>query len=116
MKVFYLLRLCGRLIRNLVIAVASSVWLVPLWIYCNTLIRWIADLDSRLPKGSNASDKYAVWPGLSDVSRLYVCERALRDGIMALGIIVIFWVLIVANKFWPLKDKQYVQPAQKDKV
>jgi hypothetical protein len=92
-----------RLIRNLVIAIASAIWLIPLWFYSDTWLRWMATLDGRLPEGSDTPVNFLPWPGLSSVSHFAVCESALMDLVTMLGIVIIFWAFVAANRLWPIK-------------
>ena len=95
-----------RLVRNLVIAIASALWLIPLWLYSNNLIRWMATIEERLPEGGDMPVNYLPWPGLFSISHFAACEISLRYWVMILGIIITFWTFVIANKLWPIRKNR----------
>jgi len=83
-----------RLIRNLVIVILSIGWVEPLRIGIKAFLSWM--YHSHQPGYLEEIDC-----GLAiDISKGFISL-----GLVWLGIVIAFWIFVLANKLWPIKNK-----------
>jgi len=94
-----------RLIRNIVIALASAVWIIPFHLTIMTILTFWEIQEKIL---------FEKEYGHGHASFSYIQIGKAACGIMAilLMITVIAWAFIAANKLWPINDNPKDHPKQ----
>ncbi|MCK4887895.1 MAG: hypothetical protein KAS96_10955 [Planctomycetes bacterium] len=83
-----------RLIRNIIIAILSIGWISPMKIGIDNFLLWMYR--------SHQSDY------LESVDSGFVIQLSgyfFYIGLLWLGIVIAFWIFIIANKLWPPKKE-----------
>ena len=97
------LKIIMRLSRNILIALISAVWLLPFWISAKYFLDNMAWLEqNKLTVEETLSENYPFWASISpfSISLLFV-----EIGVILLGVAIVFWAFVAANKLWPIKAK-----------
>ena len=83
-----------RLIRNIIIALASAVWIIPF-----TLSISFALIFLRIQEEILFDKEYEVW----SFSYMEFSKNAFDLMVILLVVTVICWAFVAANKLWPIK-------------
>ena len=84
-----------RLSRNIFVAILSTGWIIPIWAGIHKLLLWMyhahqPDYHKEIDSGFH----------------IQFSNGLINIGLLWLGIILIFWVFVLTNKFWPIKGEK----------
>ena len=84
-----------RTIRNVIVTIVSVGWLIPIHGFLNELLGWFYD-------SHQVDYKKTVDCGFRIELSLFFLSIAM----VWLGVVIAFWIFVVANKFWPIKQQK----------
>ncbi|MHC4123122.1 MAG: hypothetical protein ACYSSI_06060 [Planctomycetota bacterium] len=83
-----------RTMRNIVVMVISTCWLIPLHAFFNELLHWLYD-------SHQADHQSSIDCGF----RIELALSFLSIALVWLGIVIAFWVFIATRRIWPSKER-----------
>jgi hypothetical protein len=94
-----------KFLRNVFISLLSSAWLLPFKFAGLKFLDYMIWLDNSILKEYMSEKKDISYPFYYSYSPFAAVQGMFENAIDWLMIILFFWVLLAANKLWPIKSK-----------